>query len=297
MTITEPRWRVRDRRSGYLFVAPQAIGTAVFVVVPFVIGVVLAFARWDGLTSLSWVGLHNFSDVLSDPKFVKAVRNTAIIALVTVPIGLVLALLIASGLDRIKGGTVYLLCYFAPVLTSSVAVSLIWQQLFRSDGALSTAISKTFGVSPPDWLGNPHLILIAVCIVSIWSSLGLNVIIFLAGLQNVPPAVVEAARVDGAGPWTILRRVKLPLLSPVMFFSVVVAVISSLQTFDTVYILASDGGPDDSARTIVLHIYDEGFRRFEFGPASAASVVLLVLTLVVTLVQLRLQKRFVHYES
>lgn len=297
MTTTEAPWRVRDRRSGYLFVAPQAIGTAVFVVVPFVMGVVLAFAKWDGLTDLSWVGFDNFSVVLSDPKFVKAVRNTALLALITVPIGLVLALLIASGLDRIKGRTIYLLCYFAPVLTSSVAVSLIWQQLFRTDGALSTAISTAFGISPPDWLGNPHLILIAVSIVSIWSSLGLNVIIFLAGLQNVPPTVVEAARMDGAGPWTILRRVKLPLLSPVMFFSVVVAVISSLQTFDTVYILAGDGGPEDAARTIVLHIYDKGFRRFEFGPASAASVVLLVLTIVVTVVQLRLQKRFVHYES
>lgn len=292
-----PAWRVRDKRSGYLFVAPQVIGTALFVLVPFLAGVVLAFAKWDGLTALHWVGMSNFASVLTDPVFLKSILNTVLIALITAPVGLGLAIVIAIGLDKIRGRTVYLLCYFAPILTSSVAVSLIWQQLFRSDGNLSEAIGKLFGVTPPNWLGDPHLVLIAVCIVAIWSSLGLNVVIFLAGLQGISPSVVEAARIDGAGPMKLLTRIRLPLLSPVIFFSTVVAVISSFQTFDTVFILTKDGGPQNAARTIVYHVYDVGFRKFEFGLASAASVVLFILTVIVTLVQVAMQKRFVHYES
>ena len=280
-----------------MFVAPQVVGTAVFVLIPFLFGIVLAFAKWDGLTTPHWVGLNNFSSVLVDPVFLRSIVNTVLIALITVPIGLGLAIIIAIGLDRIRGRTVYMLCYFAPVLTSSVAVSLIWQQLFRADGNLSEAFAKVLGIAPPDWLGDPHLVLIAVCIVTIWSSLGLNVVIFLAGLQAISPSVLEAARIDGAGPMTMLTKIRLPLLSPVIFFSTVVAVISSFQTFDTVFILTKNGGPDNAARTIVYHVYDIGFRRFEFGLASAASVILFVLTIVVTLVQMRLQKRFVHYES
>lgn len=292
-----PAWRRRDKRSGYLFVAPQVIGTTLFVLAPFLAGVVLAFVKWDGLTEMHWVGMTNFASVLTDPVFLKSILNTVLIALITAPVGLGLAIVIAIGLDRIRGRTVYLICYFAPILTSSVAVSLIWQQLFRADGNLSEAIGKLFGITPPNWLGDRHLVLIAVCIVAIWSSLGLNVVIFLAGLQGISPSVVEAARIDGAGPMKLLTRIRLPLLSPVVFFSTVVAVISSFQTFDTVFILTKDGGPQNAARTIVYHVYDVGFRKFEFGLASAASVVLFILTVIVTLVQVAMQKRFVHYES
>jgi multiple sugar transport system permease protein len=174
---------------------------------------------------------------------------------------------------------------------------MIWQQMFRSDGVLSNAISKIFGITPPDWLGDPKLALIAVCIVSIWSSMGLNVIIFMAGLQNISPSVIEAARIDGAGAFRLFMQIRLPLLSPIIFFSSIVAFISSLQTFDTVFILTQDAGPDNATRTIVYHIYDLGFGRFEFGPSSAAAVILLVLTLVITVIQFGAQKKFVHYED
>ncbi len=174
---------------------------------------------------------------------------------------------------------------------------MIWQQLLRKDSPLSTAIGNIFHVAPPDWLQDPHLALIAVCIVSIWSSMGLNVIIFLAGLQNISPSIIEAARIDGAGAISLFFRIRLPLLSPIMFFSTVIAFISSLQTFDTVFILTADAGPDNATRTIVYHIYDLGFGKFQFGPASAASVILLVLTLVITGIQFGAQKKFVHYED
>ena len=293
----EAAWRRRDRRWGYAFVGPQLIGMSLFVLVPFLASLVLAFAHWDGLTDLSWVGFENFGTELADPLFGRAILNTLLIAIITVPIGLALAVTIAVALEKLKTRTLYLVLFFAPVVTSTVAVAMMWQQMFRADGILSSAISKIFGVAPPDWLQDPRLALIAVCIVTIWSSLGLNVIIFLAGLQNISPSVIEAARIDGAGAWRLFTAIRLPLLSPIVFFSSVIAFISSLQTFDTVYVLVHNAGPDNATRTIVYHIYDLGMKKFDFGLSSAASIILLLLTLVITGIQFAAQKKFVHYED
>jgi multiple sugar transport system permease protein len=293
---SQPSWRRRDRLWGYFFVAPQTVGMAVFVLLPFCVGLVLSFTNWDGLGPVHWIGLANFTTELRDPLFFKAIENTLLIALITVPVGLTLAVIAATALEHVRGRSVYLTFLFLPVVTSSIAVSLIWEQLLQQQGPISTVIAKVFRISPPDWLNNPDLILIAVCAVIIWSSLGLNVVIFLAGLKTIPPNVIEAARVDGAGPVRVFWRIKLPLLSPVMFFSTVVAVISSFQTFDIVYVLTANGGPDNGARTMVYHIYDLGFLENEFGLSSAAAVILFVMTLLVTGVQFALQGRFVHYE-
>ncbi|HET6910439.1 MAG TPA: sugar ABC transporter permease [Mycobacteriales bacterium] len=290
-------WRRRDLWWGLFFVGPQTLLMVAFVLVPFAVGLALAFTNWGGFGALHWIGLSNFSTELHDPIFRKAVVNTLIIAAVTVPIGLGLAVVLATALEKVRLRSVYLTLLFLPVVTSSVAVSMIWQQLLQPQGPISTAVSKIFGIAPPDWLNNPGLILFAVCAVAIWSSLGLNVVIFLAGLQTIDENVVEAARVDGAGPIRIFWSIKMPLLSPTMFFSTVVAVISSFQTFDIVYVLTSGDGPGDSARTMVYHIYDVGFLHTEFGLSSAAAVILFLLTMVVTLAQFALQGRFVHYES
>ncbi|MET0726373.1 MAG: sugar ABC transporter permease [Leifsonia sp.] len=293
----ESAWRRRDRLWGYVFVGPQVVGMALFVLIPFGASMVLAFTSWDGLTELTWVGFENFTAQLQDELLLRSIVNTLLIALITVPVGLGLAVVLAVALEKLKTRTLYLVLFFAPVVTSTVAVAMIWQQMFRSDGVLSTTIANLFGIAPPDWLGDPHLALIAVCIVSIWSSLGLNVIIFLAGLQNISPSIIEAARLDGAGAVSLFTRIRMPLLSPIIFFSSIVAFISSLQTFDTVFVLTANAGPDNATRTIVYHIYDLGFGKFEFGPASAASVILLVLTLVITGIQFGAQKKFVHYED
>ncbi len=293
----ESAWRRKDRRWGYVFVGPQLVGMAVFVLLPFIGSLILAFASWDGLTDLTWVGFDNFTSQLQDPLLLRSIINTLLIALITVPIGLTFAVIIAVALEKLKTRTLYLVLFFAPVVTSTVAVAMIWQQMLRADGVLSSTISKIFGIAPPDWLGDPRLALIAVCIVSIWASMGLNVIIFLAGLQNISASVIEAARLDGAGALTLFWRIRMPLLSPIIFFSSVIAFISSLQTFDVVFVLTANAGPDNATRTIVYHIYDLGFGRFQFGPSSAAAVILLLLTLIVTALQFGAQKKFVHYED
>lgn len=290
-------WRERDKYWGMAFVAPQALGMLLFTLLPFAAAFLLAFTDWNGFGMPEFVGFDNFADQLTSPLLGRAILNTMVIALVTVPIGLFLAIVAAVVLNKIKGRAFYLVLFFAPVVTSSVAIALIWQQLLRADGVLSGSLTRLFGIAPIDWLGDPILALLAVCLVTIWASLGLNVVIFMAGLQSISPSVMEAAAIDGAGPVARFFRIILPLLSPIVFYQSVVAFISSLQTFDLVFVLVNNAGPDNGTRTIVYHIYDLGFAKSQFGLSSAASIVLLGLTLVITAIQFGAQKKFVHYES
>ncbi|MEQ4724399.1 sugar ABC transporter permease [Nonomuraea sp. B19D2] len=290
--------RNRDGWWAAFFLAPQVAALLVFLVFPLGFAVVLAFMRWDGLGQKEWVGFDNFAAQLSDPEFGLAVWNTVKLALLTVPFGLGLALLIAVALNNVKGGGCYRVLYFLPVVTSSVAVALMWQIILAGNdyGVLNSSLERWFGITAPDWLGDPGWVIVAIAVVTVWSSLGLNVVIFLAGLQTIPPQIVEAARMDGAGSLRIFRSVTLPLLSPTIFFSTVVAVISSFQAFDQIYVLV-DPEDNEGARTIVYQVYELGFKDFQFGMSSAAALILLVLTLLVTLVQFAAQKRLVHYDS
>lgn len=293
----EAAWRRKDRLWGMAFVAPQAIGMLFFTLLPFAAAFVLAFTEWNGFGMPEWVGLANFKDQLTDPLLGRSILNTLVLAVVTVPIGLALSMIFAVMLNSIRRRAVYLLLLFAPVVTSQVAIALIWQQILRPDGVFSDLFARIFGVTPPDWLGHPVTALGAVCLVTIWASVGLNTVIFMAGLQNISPSVMEAAQIDGAGVVTRFFRIILPMVSPVIFYQSVVAFISSLQTFDLVFVLVKNAGPDNGTRTIVYHIYDVGFQKSDFGISSAASIILLALTLVISAIQFGAQKRFVHYEE
>lgn len=293
----EAAWRRTDRLWGMAFVAPQAFGMLLFTLLPFAGAFALAFTDWNGFGMPEWVGLDNFANQLLDPLLHRSILNTLILALVTVPIGLGMSMVFAVMLNSIRRRAVYLLLLFAPVVTSQVAIALIWQQILRPDGVISDFIARLFGIVPPDWLGNPYTALGAVCLVTIWASVGLNTVIFMAGLQNISPAVLEAAQIDGAGVITRFFRIILPMVSPVIFYQSVVAFISSLQTFDLVFVLVKNAGPDNGTRTIVYHIYDVGFQKSDFGISSAASIILLALTLIITAIQFGAQKRFVHYEE
>lgn len=293
----QARWRTRDRWWAAFFLAPQALGILLFSIVPFAFSFYLAFHRWTGFGEMTYIGLDGFRQELTDPLFGRAVLNTLAISGVTVPAGLLLAIWVAVQLNRIGRRTVYLVMFFAPVVTSSVAVALIWQQLLRGDGWVSTTIGRLLHIGAPDWLNDPHLALLAVCLVTIWSSLGLNVVIFLAGLQNINPSVLEAASIDGAGRRRTFWSVTMPMLSPTVFFQSVIAFISSLQTFDLVFVLVKNAGPDNATRTIVFHIYDLGFRQSQLGLSAVAAVFLLALSALITALQFGLEKRFVHYDS
>lgn len=291
-------WRKRDKWWAAAFLGPQVGGLLVFLVFPLGFAVVLSFMQWDGLTEASWVGFDNFRAQFADPEFGHAIWNTAKLGLITVPVGLGLALLIAVALNSVRGKTIYRVVYFLPVVTSSVAVAVMWKSILASGdyGILNNTAHDLFGVTLPDWLNSEQWVMVSVAVVTIWSSLGLNVVIFLAGLQTIPPQLMEAGRIDGASPARLFRSITLPMISPTLFFTMVVSVISSLQAFESVYILANPAH-NDGARTIVYQVYDLGFKQFQFGLSSAAALILLVLTVAVTLIQFGAQKRFVHYEE
>ena len=185
----------------------------------------------------------------------------------------------------------------SPVITGSVAVSVVWQYLLNGDfGILNAYLRDWFGLNPPNWLADTRFVMPAIALVSVWWSLGLNMVIFLAGLQNIPPSIQEAAQVDGANRFQVFRNITLPLLTPTIFFAIVVAIIFSFQTFDQIFVL-TNGGPLDASRTLVFHVYDLAFRDFAFGQSSAAAVLLFVTILAVTLLQFAVQRRWVHDQA
>ncbi len=298
---TRQRYAVRRRQTDWLwallFVGPQLLGLLAFAVFPLGFGFALSLMEWDGLGTREWVGLANFRDQLGNPEFRTAFRNTLYYTILTVPTGLGLALLVALGVNKVRGRTLYRALYFAPVVTSSVAVAVVWQYLLNGDfGILNAYLRDWFGLNPPNWLVDTRFVMPAIALVSVWWSLGLNMVIFLAGLQNIPPPLQEAALVDGATRFRVFRDITLPLLTPTIFFAIVVAIIFSFQTFDQIFVL-TNGGPLDASRTLVFHVYDLAFRDFTFGQSSAAAVLLFVMILAVTLLQFAGQRRWVHDQA
>jgi len=301
VSATRPRSAVSRRQRDWLwavlFVGPQLLGLLAFALFPLAFGFALSLMEWDGLGTREWVGLANFRGQLGDPEFRTAFRNTLYYTLLTVPTGLGLALLVALGVNKVRGRTLYRALYFAPVITSSVAVSVVWQYLLNGDfGILNAYLRAGFGLNPPNWLADTRFVMPAIALVGVWWSLGLNMVIYLAGLQNIPPTLQEAARVDGATRFQVFRDITLPLLTPTIFFSVVVAIIFSFQAFDQIFVL-TNGGPLDASRTLVFHVYDLAFRDFAFGRSSAAAVLLFVTLLAVTLLQFVAQRRWVHDQA
>jgi len=296
-----PRYAVSRRQKDWLwallFVGPQLLGLLAFALFPLAFGFALSLMEWDGLGTREWVGLANFHDQLGDAEFRTAFRNTLYYTLLTVPTGLGLALLTALGVNKVRGRTLYRALYFAPVVTSSVAVSVVWQYLLNGDfGILNAYLHDWFGLNPPNWLADTRFVMPAIALVGVWWSLGLNMVIFLAGLQNIPPTLQEAALVDGANRFQVFRDITLPLLTPTIFFSIVVAIIFSFQAFDQIFVL-TNGGPLNASRTLVFHVYDLAFRDFSFGQSSAAAVLLFVTLLGVTLLQFAAQRRWVHEQA
>jgi multiple sugar transport system permease protein len=281
---------------GYLFILPQVVGMVAFVLIPLVSVFYLSMVSWDGLGPIQFVGFKNFLDQFASPDLHIAFVNTIYYTVLTVPGGIILALLVALALNRVRGKEIYRVIYFMPVITSTVAVSVIWLWLLSSDfGLINQLLRAWFHIQGPNWLVDQHWVIPSIAIVSIWGSLGFNMVIFLAGLQSIPAVYTEAARIDGANRFQLFWRITLPLLSPTVFFVTVLSIISSFQVFDQTFVLTG-GGPDKESYTIVYHIYTLGFRDFTFGPASAAAVILFAVLLLLTLIQFGLQRRWVHYE-
>jgi multiple sugar transport system permease protein len=298
VTTRAPRRSSRTRGQamwGYLLIAPMMTGFAIFFLFALVISLGLSMTNWEVLTAPQWVGLSNYARLPQDAEFLTALRNTALLTIPNVTLRLIFSLCIALALNsRIRFRAFYRTIFFMPVLTMPVATATIWQWLFDPKFGPINAQLGQFGLPQPEWLNHPETAIIAVVIVLLWSGVGYDMVIYLAGLQNIPREYYEAAQIDGASGFRQFRDITLPLLTPTTFFLMVIAIIASLQVFDLVFIMARVGN-SNRFPTIVYYIYQEGFQNFRMGYAITVAWVLLMIILVFTLLQFRLQRRWVHY--
>ncbi|KAF6562139.1 sugar ABC transporter permease [Paenibacillus sp. EKM202P] len=279
---------------GYLFIGPQFLGLLCFSLLPLLYAFYLSFVNWDGFGVPLFVGLDNFKGQLSDPDFWKALINTVYYMVLVIPVGIVLALLVAIVLNKVKGREIYRLFFFMPVVTSSVSVGVIWMWILNGEFGILNHLLRAIGVTGPMWLTDTHWVIPSIALLSIWLGLGYNMVIFLAGLQGISKSYYEAAEIDGASKFQQLRYITLPLLSPTTFFVTIMMVISSFQVFDQAFVM-TNGGPAKASYTLVYHIYDQAFIDFTMGESAAAAMILFVIILIFTLLQFKMQKRWVHY--
>jgi multiple sugar transport system permease protein len=295
----------RTRRKafwGIALILPNTLGLFFFFGLPVLIAFGVSLQEWNLMKPPEFIGLENFQTMLNDDDFWQALGNTLKLLLFTVPVELLLALSVALMLNqRLRFRGLFRAAFFLPVVTSTVAASIVWVWVFQPKyGLLDTMLLSPLGFPEIKWLTRPDLVLYPIAMVSIWQRLGFDMILFLAGLQSIPGVLYEAAVIDGASRWQRLRYVTLPMLSPTTFLVMILSVIYGFQIFDQVYIMTArtvPGGVRGSATTLTYFLYDEGFSKSKFGYASALALVLFAIILAVTIIQLKLQRRWVYYES
>ena len=282
---------------GWLFITPVVVGTVLFSLVPVVFSLMVSFTEWDGLNAPVFNGLHNYALLLGkDRYFSQSVKNTLWFTFGSIPVSLALGLLLSLLVNqKIRGVGIYKTAYFAPVVTSSIAIAMVWAWIFAPDyGLLNTILANVFGIMGPDWLNQSNTALFAVIIVQIWHTAGYNMVIYLAGLQGIPEHLYEAAKIDGASGWQQFRHITLPMLSPTTFFLLITSVISSFQVFNLIYVM-TNGGPGYATSVYIYYLYQNAFSFFKMGYASAMAWLLFILIAAITLVQWQLSDRWVFY--
>ncbi|MDR6227158.1 carbohydrate ABC transporter permease [Desmospora profundinema] len=283
------RW-TSDPVMGYLFTLPVIASLSVFLIGPILYAFYLSFQQFTFLNpDLSqFVGWDNYMRLLQDERFHTALKNTSFYSLGVVPVQVSIALLLALIVNsRIRGKTFFRVAYFLPTVTSTVAVSVMFLFLFKRDG-LVNALLSFFGVEGRSWMLDIDFALPSIMLMAVWTTVGQFMVIYLAGLQDIPSDLYEAAEVDGAGPFRQFWHITLPLLKPTTFFIVVMSIIGTFQVFDQMYVISKgEGGPLDSTLTVVLYLYNVAFKDFEMGYASAIAFFLFAVILVLTLVQRR----------
>ncbi|MBM7502214.1 sugar ABC transporter permease [Brachybacterium muris] len=282
----------------WLFLAPTMIGVGIFVLLPIIGSLLLAFFRWDIITSPQFVGLQNFTDLATDQTVAISFLNTGLFVVVAVIVQLAVAMLLAVLLQSRMPGWLRVFfrsTFFFPLVLSAASVSILMRYLFNeSYGVINWALSLV-GISAVPWLTSPQWAMVVVIAVYVWQNFGFSFLLFVGGLSSIPTEVYEAGAIDGATGWKKFKDLTLPLVSPTVLVASVMAIISALQVFDQPYVLTR-GGPGDSTRTVVMVIYESAFRQLEFGRASAIGLVLMVLIMLITALQFRLARRFVFYQ-
>ena len=288
---------MKRRLAGWIFIAPAMIAIAVFFVVPVVAALAMSFTDFDiyalaDLRNLRFIGLANYLNLLQTPLFWQALLNTLFFVVVGVPLSigasLGAALLLHSKLARFKG--FYRTALFAPVVTTLVAVAVVWRYLLHTRYGLLNYALTGLGLPSVDWLGDPTWAMPAIMLMSVWKNFGYNMVILLAGLQAIPEDLYEAARLDGAKRWALLRHITLPCLAPMLLVVSILTMAGHFQLFAEPYVM-TQGGPAQRTVTVLYFMYEEGFKWWSLGSASAVAFVLFIFMFALTLLQLRVAKR------
>ncbi|PLR90018.1 carbohydrate ABC transporter permease [Bacillus sp. T33-2] len=286
----------RNRLVAYTFLLPNIIGFVLFILIPVIASFLMSFTSWNGFGQIEFIWFENYQNLIGDPNFRISFVNSILFTLISVPITLFLSVLIAIALNRgIRFVKFFRTAVFLPYVTATIAVAAVWQLIFNPTmGPINGTLMK-FGIdNPPGWLSSTSWALVSVSVVYIWHSVGYYMVLFLAGLQNIPEHLYEAAELDGAGPLAKFFHVTLPMLSPVIFFTMIIGVINSFKVFDLIYVLTG-GGPGRSTHVLVYDIYNTAFKQFEYGYASSMAYVLFLIILIFAFIQFKGQKKWVNY--
>lgn len=278
--------------SGKLFLLPALIGTLIFIVIPVFFSFYLSFCSWDLLSPMKFKGLENYKELLTSPSFALIIKNTFVFALSTAVIAITIPLVLAAVLNsKIRGTEFFKTAYFLPFITPMIVVAIAWEWIFDPNNGLLNYILKAH----INWLYDTHTAMLALIIVSSWKLIGYNMVIFLSGFSGINENIYEAAKIDGANPVQTFFKITLPLLSPTIFFVLIITTISSFQVFDLIYLM-TQGGPMDSTNVLVYWIYKNAFEFFNIGEASAGAYILFLIILLLTVLQWKTRKKWVFNE-
>lgn len=288
----------REKWYGYLFISPMVLGFLVFLLGPIVSAIGMSFTNRSLMGTHAFIGLDNYKRAFTDdPVFWETVGNTLYFSAGLVPLNLIIALGLALLLQKsIPGIGFFRTAIFTPVVTSVVVWAIVFKYIFATDAGLVNQILSMFGVKGPQWLYSLELTMPVVIVVSVLKNVGLNMVIFLAALKDVPAMYYEAAKIDGASRWLTFRKITLPLISPSVFLALILTLIGSLKVFGQIYVMTG-GGPGTSTYVMVYYIYQQAFKMFQFGYASAIAFILFIIIFALTLVQWTVRKRWVHHEE
>ena len=282
--------------SGYIFAAPFIIGLLAFTLIPVLVSFYYSFTDYNLIQKEALIGLNNYRKLFGDPRFLKSVKVTLVFVIVSVPLKLIFALLVAQALTRkSKAVTTYRSLYYVPSLIGgSIAVALAWKALFGRKGLINQ-ILEMLGFGALSWFGNQKLAMVPLILMAAWQ-FGSSMIIFAAGLKEIPSTYYEAARIDGAGPIHIFRKITLPCLSPIILYNLVMQTIAGFMTFNSAFVITK-GGPNDATNFYSLYVYTTAFKYYDMGYASAMSWVMLVLISIITFIIFKSSKMWVFSEA
>lgn len=289
-TLNEWTW-------GYIMILPTFIGLMVLNIIPAIQTLILSFEKAGAFGKSTWIGLDNYKKLFQDATVMQAIFNTLEYAIISVPAIVILSLIVAVLLNKkIKGTTIYRTIYFLPMVAAPAAIAMVWRWLFNSQYGLINYVLSIIGINGPEWITDPNVALISIAIVGIWSAIGYNMVLLLAGLQEIPKDYYEAASIDGASPLRQFFKITIPLVSPTLFFVVVTSVISAFQVFDVIFMMIDKTSTAlPRTESLVYLFYKYSFVLNDKGYGSAIVMLLLAIIMIVTVIQVKCQKKWVNY--